>query len=89
MSITKEKKAEVIKANRRSERDTGSSFVQAAILTERINALTGHFKEHRKDNLGKTGLARLVSTRKKLLAYLKRTDPKGYEDTIKKLGLRK
>ncbi|MDR1476696.1 MAG: 30S ribosomal protein S15 [Rickettsiales bacterium] len=89
MSITREKKTEVIKANRKGEKDTGSSGVQVAILTERINALTEHFKTHRKDNLSKTGLARMVSTRKKLLAYLKRTDPKGYEETIKKLGLRK
>lgn len=89
MSITKQKKQEVIKSFKKSEGDTGSSVVQIAILTERINALTGHFKTHAKDNLGKTGLARLVATRKKLLAYIKRTDAAAYEDAIKKLNLRK
>jgi small subunit ribosomal protein S15 len=89
MSITKTKKQELIKSFKTGENDTGSSVVQVAILTERINNLTAHFKAHAKDNLSKTGLARLVATRKKLLAYLKRTDPAAYEDAIKKLGLRK
>ena len=89
MSITKAKKQETIKTFKKSDKDTGSSVVQIAILTERINVLTGHFKEHKKDNLSKVGLTRMVSTRKKLLSYLKRTNPAAYEDTLKKLNLRK
>jgi small subunit ribosomal protein S15 len=89
MSITKAKKGEIIKGFKKSENDTGSAQVQIAILTERINNLTGHFKENKKDNAGKVGLAKLVNTRKKLLAYLKKTDAKSYEALIKKLNLRK
>ena len=89
MSITKEKKKEVINKFKTADKDTGSAGVQIAILTERINTLTGHFKTNAKDKAGKVGLARLVNTRKKLLAYLKRTDPKSYEEILKKLNLRK
>ena len=89
MSITKAKKTEVIKANKVSANDTGSSQVQIAILTERINTLTEHFKTHKKDDGGKRGMIRLINTRKKLLAYLAKTDVAAYEATLKKHGLRK
>ncbi|MDR2099030.1 MAG: 30S ribosomal protein S15 [Rickettsiales bacterium] len=89
MSITKAKKQELIKNFKTAEKDTGSSGVQIAILTERINNLTLHFKDNKKDNAGKVGLAKMVNTRKKLLAYLKKTDPKSYEAIIRKLNLRK
>lgn len=89
MSITKEKKQTIISDFKTSENDTGSSVVQIAILTERINNLTVHFKSNKKDNGSKMGLTKMVNNRKKLLNYLKRTNPKSYEETIKKLGLRK
>ncbi len=89
MSITKEKKQALIKDYKVSEKDTGSSEVQIAILTERINNLTEHFKTNKKDNASKLGMMKMVNNRKTLLAYLKRTNPKSYEEIIKKLGLRK
>lgn len=89
MSITKEKKQSIIKDFKTSENDTGSSVVQIAILTERINNLTEHFKTNKKDNASKMGLTKMVNNRKKLLSYLKRTDAKSYEETIKKLNIRK
>ncbi len=89
MSITKERKQALIKDFKISENDTGSSVVQIAILTERIKNLTEHFKINKKDNAGKRGLMKMVNTRKSLLSYLKKTDTKSYEETIKKLGLRK
>lgn len=89
MSITKEKKQSIIKDFKINEKDTGSSVVQIAILTERINNLTEHFKTNKKDNASKMGLTKMVNNRKKLLSYLKRTDPKSYEETIKKLNIRK
>ena len=89
MSITAERKAEVIKANARGTDDTGSPEVQVAILTERIANLTGHFKTHAKDNHSRRGLLVLVNTRRSLLDYLKKIDQARYTDLIAKLGLRK
>ncbi len=89
MTITAERKAEVIKDNARGANDTGSPEVQVAILTDRINALTGHFKTHRKDNHSRRGLLMMVNNRRSLLDYLKRKDTERYAALIAKLGLRK
>jgi small subunit ribosomal protein S15 len=82
-------KAEIIKEYQLGEADSGSTFVQVALLTSRIKHLTEHFKTHKKDNHSRKGLLKLVSQRKKLLAYLKNKDLNGYADLIKRLGLRK
>ena len=89
MSITAEKKAELIKDHGRAEGDTGSPEVQVAILTSRIQTLTDHFKTHAKDNHSRRGLLMLVNKRRSLLDYLKREDTQRYSDLITKLGLRK
>jgi small subunit ribosomal protein S15 len=89
MSITAEKKAELIKEHGRAEGDTGSPEVQVAILTERIQNLTQHFKSHAKDNHSRRGLLMLVNQRRSLLDYLRRKDETRYTDLIAKLGLRK
>ena len=89
MSITAEKKAEVIKDNARADNDTGSPEVQVAILTTRINQLTDHFKAHAKDNHSRRGLLMMVNKRRSLLDYLKREDQARYSALIAKLGLRK
>lgn len=89
MSITAEKKAEVIKDNARAGNDTGSPEVQVAILTTRINQLTDHFKMHAKDNHSRRGLLMMVNKRRSLLDYLKREDHGRYTAIITKLGLRK
>jgi len=89
MSITKEKKQEVIKQFQREKKDTGSPEVQIAILTERINNLTDHMKNHSKDFHSRYGLLKRVSQRRKLLDYLKRRDEEKYQDIIKKLNIRK
>ena len=89
MSITAEKKAELIKEHSRGNEDTGSPEVQVAILTERITNLTEHFKTHAKDNHSRRGLLTLVNKRRSLLDYLKRKDAQRYADLIGKLGLRK
>lgn len=89
MSITKEKKAEVIGEFRRSEADTGSPEVQIAVQTSRIEQLTAHLRDHKKDHAGRRGLLALVSRRRRLLDYLKKTNPQGYQDIIAKLGIRK
>ena len=81
-------KAAVIEKHRASPNDTGSAPVQIAILTERINYLTGHFRDHKKDHHGRRGLLKMVSTRRRLLTYLKRIDLSGYRALIEKLGLR-
>ena len=88
MSITPERKQELIKEFATHEGDTGSPEVQVAILTERINNLTEHFKVHRKDNHSRRGLLKLVSQRRKLLDYLKRKDFDRYQRLIERLGLR-
>ena len=89
MSVTAEKKQEVIKDNARDKNDTGSPEVQVAILTERIRNLTDHFKDHHKDNHSRRGLLTMVNKRRSLLAYLKKKDVERYNNLIQKLGLRK
>ena len=89
MSITKEIKQETIQNFKRSANDTGSSEVQIALLTARINSLTVHMQSHSKDYACRRGLLRLVSQRRGLLDYLKRVDPQRYLDIIKKLNIRK
>jgi small subunit ribosomal protein S15 len=89
MSVTAEKKQEVIKDNAREDNDTGSPEVQVAILTERIRNLTDHFKAHHKDNHSRRGLLMMVNKRRSLLAYLKKKDVERYNSLIQKLGLRK
>jgi small subunit ribosomal protein S15 len=89
MSITAEKKAELIKDHGRAEGDTGSPEVQVAILTSRIVTLTDHFKTHAKDNHSRRGLLMMVNKRRSLLDFLKREDVSRYSDLIAKLGLRK
>ena len=89
MSITAERKTEVIKDNARAANDTGSPEVQVSILTERIANLTEHFKTHGKDNHSRRGLLVLVNKRRSLLDYLKKIDHSRYAALIAKLGLRK
>ncbi len=89
MSVTKERKTELIEEFRRDEADTGSSDVQIAVLTERINALTEHLKEHSKDHSCRRGLLMLVSRRRRLLDYVRRRDPARYVDLITRLKIRK
>jgi small subunit ribosomal protein S15 len=89
MSISAEKKQEVISQNARAKGDTGSPEVQVAILTTRINTLTDHFKAHHKDNHSRRGLLAMVNKRRSLLDYLKRKDVERYNALIQKLGLRK
>ena len=89
MSITPERKAEVIRDNARGEADTGSAEVQVAVLSERIRNLTEHFKTHKQDNHGRRGLLRLVATRRSLLDYLKKESAERYQVLITSLGLRK
>ena len=89
MALLKDKKKEIIKTYKEHEKDTGSASVQVALLTERINSLSEHFKAHKKDHHSRQGLLRMVSVRRRLLEYLKRKEPKDYQDIIKKLDLRK
>ena len=89
MSITAERKQELIKTHGRGKDDTGSPEVQVAILTDRINTLTEHFKTHAKDNHSRRGLLMMVNKRRSLLDYLRREDEQRYTDLIAKLGLRK
>ncbi len=89
MSITAERRQELIKDHARAEGDTGSPEVQVAILTERIRNLTEHFKGHAKDNHSRRGLLMMVNKRRSLLDYLRKTDGDRYLALIAKLGLRK
>lgn len=89
MSITAERKQELIKEYATVEGDTGSPEVQVAILTERIVNLTEHFKTHKKDNHSRRGLLMLVSQRRRLLDYLKGKEQARYETLIKRLGIRR
>jgi small subunit ribosomal protein S15 len=89
MSITAERKQEVIKEHARATDDTGSPEVQIAILTSRIQTLTEHFKSHAKDNHSRRGLLMMVNKRRSLLDYLRNEDAQRYTDLIAKLGLRK
>ena len=89
MSITAERKSALITEHAQKSGDTGSPEVQVAILTERINNLTEHFKTHVKDNLSRRGLLKLVSQRRSLLDYLRRKDETRYRTLIEKLGIRR
>ena len=89
MSITPDRKAELITTHARSEGDTGSAEVQVAILTERITNLTEHFKTHKKDNHSRRGLLMMVSNRRSLLDHLKKTDEARYTALIGALGIRR
>jgi small subunit ribosomal protein S15 len=89
MALQVAQKAQVVKQYQRSAKDTGSTEVQVALLTERINGLTEHFKSHVKDFHSRRGLLKLVSQRRKLIDYLKRTDAEKYKKLIEQLGLRK
>ncbi|MDR1026025.1 MAG: 30S ribosomal protein S15 [Lactobacillus sp.] len=89
MSITNEKKQELIKSYGLKEGDTGSPEVQVAILTTRINNLIGHFNAHHKDKHSRVGLMKMVGRRRHLLDYLKAKDEKRYQEIIKKLDIRK
>ncbi|MBS1198894.1 MAG: ribosomal protein, partial [Proteobacteria bacterium] len=87
MAFTTEKKAQVVAEFQRVKGDTGSPEVQVALLTARINDLTGHFKEHKKDHHSRRGLLRMVSQRRKLLDYLKGKNVEAYRKLITSLGL--
>ena len=89
MAFTKDRKSEVIGSYKTHDADTGSPEVQVAILSERINYLTEHFKAHAKDHHSRRGLLKLVWQRRRLLDYLKRKDSDRYADLIKRLGIRK
>ena len=89
MGLAKEKKTEIIEQNKRGEGDTGSPEVQVALLTERINHLTEHFKVHAKDHHSRRGLLKMVGQRRRLLRYLERVSNERYRALITKLNLRK
>ena len=89
MSLSAEKKAEIVKQYQLKEGDTGSTQVQVALLTAQINHLQGHFKEHKHDYHSQRGLLRMVSSRRSLLDYLKRKDSEAYTKLIASLGLRR
>lgn len=89
MSVNAEQKASIVSEHQRGAKDTGSPEVQVALLSARINDLSGHFKSHTHDHHSRQGLLRLVSQRRKLLDYLKKKDLQRYRDLIAKLGLRK
>ena len=89
MSITAERKADLIQTHARKTGDTGSAEVQVAILSERISNLTEHFKTHKKDNHSRRGLLKLVSQRRRLLDHLKVSDQGRYQSLIETLGLRR
>ena len=87
--VTSQAKRQTIDEHRRHEKDTGSSGVQVAVLTQRINDLSEHFKVHGKDHHSRRGLLALVSQRRTLLDYLRRTGPERYQSLIERLGLRR
>ena len=87
--MTKERKQEIINTYKRTENDTGSSEVQIALLTERINELTEHLKVHKKDNHSRRGLLQMVGKRRNLLNYLAKKDLNKYREVVEKLNLRK
>jgi small subunit ribosomal protein S15 len=89
MTITKERKQELIQEFRKGDQDTGSPEVQIAILTTRINNLTEHMREHKKDYATRRGLLAMVSRRRRLLDYLRNVDPQRYLEIIGRLGIRK
>ena len=83
------KKKEIIGSFKMHDKDTGSAYVQIALLTGRINELAKHFDQHKKDHHSRQGLLKMVSTRRRLLSYLRKSDTKKYEEILSKLGLRK
>ena len=87
--IAAERKQSVIQGHRQHDKDTGSTEVQVALLTERINGLSEHFKTHAKDHHSRRGLLKIVSQRRRLLEYLRRDDPARYQELIQRLGLRR
>jgi small subunit ribosomal protein S15 len=89
MSLTQERKREIIAQFGENEQDTGNTRVQVALLTQRINDLTGHLREHRKDHHSRRGLLMLVGQRRRLLNYMQRSDLEGYRSLIRELGLRR
>lgn len=89
MAITQERKQELIQTYKTHESDTGSPEVQIAILTENIQNLTNHFRDHKKDHHSRRGLLKMVGQRRKLLTYLKNSDVKRYSALIEKLGIRR
>jgi small subunit ribosomal protein S15 len=89
MAISTNQKAQIVQDFQKAKGDTGSPEVQVALLTARINDLTGHFKTHVKDHHSRRGLLKMVSQRRKLLDYLKRKNVEGYKTLIDRLGLRK
>jgi small subunit ribosomal protein S15 len=89
MALLKAEKENIVRKFRRGELDTGSPEVQVALITERVNQLTGHFKQNEKDQHGRRGMFKLVSQRRKLLNYLRKTDAAKYTKLIEDLGLRK
>ena len=89
MPLAKETKVQILNDFRSHETDTGSSQIQVALLSKRINELTEHFKIHKKDNHSRRGLLKMVSQRRSLLDYLKRTDIERYHEVVNRLGLRR
>ncbi|HEX4895359.1 MAG TPA: 30S ribosomal protein S15 [Solimonas sp.] len=89
MTLTVERKADVVKKFARGKGDTGSPEVQVALLTERINALSPHFEQHKKDNHSRRGLLKMVNQRRQMLDYLKSADEARYSKLIAELGLRR
>jgi len=89
MALLKAEKETIVRKFRRGELDTGSPEVQIALITERVNQLTGHFKQNENDQHGRRGMFKLVSQRRKLLNYLRKTDAAKYTKLIEDLGLRK
>jgi small subunit ribosomal protein S15 len=89
VSLAKETKERIVTEYRTHEADTGSPQVQVALLSQRINELTEHFKTHKKDNHSRRGLLKMVSQRRSLLDYLKRTDIERYHEVVSRLGLRR
>ncbi|HEY9547586.1 MAG TPA: 30S ribosomal protein S15 [Solimonas sp.] len=89
MSLTVERKADVVSKHARAKNDTGSPEVQVALLTERINVLAPHFEQHKKDNHSRRGLLKMVNQRRQMLDYLKRKDEPRYVKLIAELGLRR
>jgi small subunit ribosomal protein S15 len=89
MTLTQERKAEIVAQFGENAQDTGNTRVQIALLTQRINDLTGHLREHGKDHHSRRGLLMLVGQRRRLLNYMQRSDLEGYRSLIRELGLRR
>lgn len=89
MSLATDQKKEIIEKHKIHDRDTGSPEVQIALLTERVNYLTDHFKKHAKDHHSRQGLLKIVNQRRRLLNYIRRLDPPRYRKLIEELGIRK